>query len=143
MNMLTLEDGELLATISVCIINTAVRDLPTEYSTFKDVFNEGAAAKLSEFRPSLDHEIILKPDTTAPYSPLYNLSQTELEVLQDYIETNLTSGFIRCSKSSSGAPIVFVKRKDGSLRLCVNYCGLNAITIRNQYPLPLIPEIMD
>ena len=129
--MLTLNNSELLVTISVCIINTATRDLLTKYFIFKDVFNESVIMKLSEFRLNLNHKIILKLNITALYSLLYNLSQTKLEVLQDYIETNLISDFIHCFKSSSEALIVFVKKKDGSLHLCVNYYDLNAITIRN------------
>jgi hypothetical protein len=66
-----------------------------------------------------------------------------LEVLKDYIDKNLESGFIRNSKSSAGAPILFVKKKDGSLRLCVDYRGLNKITVKNRYPLPLIPDLID
>ena len=56
---------------------------------------------------------------------------------------NLASGFIKRSSSPTGAPILFIKKKDGTLRLCVNYRGLNAITVQDRYPLPLIPEIMD
>ena len=82
-----------------------------------------------------------QPDQRDP--PLYNLSETELKTLWDYLETNLASGFIRRSTSPAGAPILFVKKKDGSLRLCIDYRGLNAITIQDRYPLPLIPEILD
>ena len=60
-----------------------------------------------------------------------------------YLDENLEKGFIQLSKSLAGAPILFVKKKDGSLCLCVNYRGLNKITIRNRYPLPLIPELLD
>ena len=80
-------------------------------------------------RKGLDHKIKLKPNTTPPYGPLYNLSESELQVLRDYLETNLASGFIRQSNSPMGALILFVKKKDGSLRLCVDYRGINAITI--------------
>ena len=67
----------------------------------------------------------------------------ELETLKTYIETNLANGFIRPSKSPAGAPILFVRKSDGSLRLCVNYRGLNNLTIKNRYPLPLIGESLD
>ncbi len=60
-----------------------------------------------------------------------------------YLETHLITGFIRLSKSPAGAPIFFDKRPDGSLRLCVNYRGLNDLTIKNRYPLPLIGESLD
>ena len=67
----------------------------------------------------------------------------ELETLKTYIETNLANGFIRFSKSLAGAPILFDKKVDGSLRLCVNYRRLNNITIKNRYPLPLVGESLD
>ena len=63
--------------------------------------------------------------------------------MKEFLEENLEKGFIRESKSPAGAPILFAPKKDGSLRLCVDYRGLNAITIKNRYPLPLITEIMD
>jgi hypothetical protein len=63
--------------------------------------------------------------------------------LKEFLEENLEKGFIWESKSPAGAPILFALKKDGSLRLCVDYRGLNAITIKNRYPLPLITEIMD
>ena len=52
-------------------------------------------------------------------------------------------GFIRPSKSLYGAPVLFVKKKDGSLRMCIDYRALNKITIKNRYPLPRIDELLD
>ena len=63
--------------------------------------------------------------------------------MKKYIKENLEKGFIRKSTSPAGAPILFVKKKDGSLRLCVDYRKLNEMTIRNSYPLPLINELLD
>ena len=67
----------------------------------------------------------------------------ELEIFKTYIKTNLANSFIRLSQSPVGAPILFDKKLDGSFRLCVNYRGLNNITIKNRYPLPLIGESLD
>lgn len=67
----------------------------------------------------------------------------KLEVLKAYIETHLKTGFIRPSKSPAGAPILFDKKPDGSHRLCVDYRGLNNLTVKNRYPLPLIGELLD
>ena len=63
--------------------------------------------------------------------------------MKTYIETHLKTGFIRPSKSPAGAPILFDKKPNGSLRLCVDYRGLNNLTIKNRYPLPLIGESLD
>ena len=78
-----------------------------------------------------------------PYGPLYPLSGVELRALSEYLEANLDKGWIRRSESPAGAPILFVKKKDGSLRLCVDYRGLNKITIKNRLALPLISETLD
>jgi hypothetical protein len=63
--------------------------------------------------------------------------------LRKYIKENLAKGFIRKSKSLAGFPILFVLKKDGKLRLCVNYQKLNNITVKNRYLLPNISELQD
>ncbi|SGY15941.1 BQ5605_C012g06708 [Microbotryum silenes-dioicae] len=78
-----------------------------------------------------------------PFGPLYPLSKKELQALSTWIDENLSKGFIRPSTSPAGAPILFVHKKDGSLRLCVDYRGLNAVTLKDQHPLSLIPEALD
>lgn len=71
------------------------------------------------------------------------MSPIELEILYKYLEENIYKGFIRLSKSSAGAPIFFVPKKDRGLRLYIDYRGLNTITVKNYYLLPLIREIID
>ena len=71
------------------------------------------------------------------------MSPMELEELRKYLEENLGKGWIRRSKSPVLAPIVFAKKKDGSIRVCVDYCNLNKVTIKNHYFLPLILELTD
>jgi hypothetical protein len=63
--------------------------------------------------------------------------------LREYLDAALKKGWIRASKSPSAVPILFVLKKDGSDRLCVDYRGLNKVTIKNRYPLPLISELLD
>ena len=75
--------------------------------------------------------------------PIYSLGPMELEILKVYIEINLTNRFIRPSKSPAGAPILFDQKSNGFLRLCVDYRGLNNLTIKNRYPLLLIRESLD
>jgi len=70
------------------------------------------------------------------------MSRTELQTLKEWLEENLSKGFIRASSSPTASPILFVKKTDGSLRLCVIYRGLNAGTIKNRYPLPLLQETL-
>jgi hypothetical protein len=79
---------------------------------------------------------------TPPFGPIYLLSWTELEALKKWLEENLSKGFIQASSSPAGAPILFVKKGNGSLRLCVDYRGLNEGTMKNRYPLPLLHETL-
>ncbi len=90
-----------------------------------------------------EHAIELIEGKQPPYRPIHALSPVELETLKAYLETHLKTGFIRPSKSPTGAPILFDKKPDSSLRLCVNYWSLNNLTIKNRYPLPLIDEALD
>src|SRR2546430_12523243 len=72
-----------------------------------------------------------------------NMSPAELKALEDYINNALTKGWIRESKSPTGVPVLFIPRKSGELRLYVDYRGLNALTVKNHYPLPLINKLLD
>jgi len=74
---------------------------------------------------------------------LYSLSLVELSALQTFIDENLNTGFICPTASSHAAPVLFVKKKVGSLRLCVDFRGLNKITKKDRYPLPLISDLLD
>ena len=94
------------------------------------------------FRSS-DHKIPLKEGKEPPFGPLYGMSREELSELKSYIKENLEKGFIRASSSPAGAPVLFVKKPDGTLRLCVDYRALNNQTIKNRYPLPLVKETLD
>ena len=117
-------------------------ELPSKYSDYAKVFSAEEADKLPEHTAD-DHKIILEDNTMPPHGPIYSLGATELETLRAYIETNLSNGFIRPSTSPAGAPILFVRKPNRGLRLCVDYQGLNKITIKNRYPLPLVGEALD
>jgi hypothetical protein len=114
--------------------------LPKEFQQYEDVFDDKAAAAAPP-ATGVRHDIETTRDP--PFGPLYKLSVRELEVLRRYIEDAIAKGWIRPSTSPAGAPILFVPKKDGTLRLCVDYRGLNKVTIKNRHPLPLISEILD
>ena len=116
--------------------------IPTEYQVFTKVFLKKKANKLPVHGT---HNHTINPESTGdtPFGPLYNLSGNELKVLQDYLADNLVKGFIQTSTSPSGVPILFVKKKDGILQLCIDYQGLNHLTWKNCYPLPLINKALD
>ena len=114
-----------------------------EYSDYNDVFSTENAAKLPENTGMNEHTIELEEGKQLIFGPIYSLGPVELETLKTYIKTNLANGFIRQSKSPAEAPILFDRKPNGSLRLCVDYRGLNNITIKNQYPLSLVGEPLD
>ena len=71
------------------------------------------------------------------------MAPAELKELKVQMEEMVNKGFVRPSTSPWGAPVLFVKKKDGSMRLCIDYRELNKVTIRNQYPLPRIDDLFD
>jgi len=115
--------------------------VPTEYHDRISAFSRANSELLPPHRPS-DHRIKLKEGATAPSGPLYPMSRDQSEVLRDYLQDNLTKGFIRASQSPASSPVLFVKKSDGGLRFCVDYRALNALTVKNRYPLPLISETL-
>ena len=82
-------------------------------------------------------------DSEPTYTPLRRVSPLELEELQKTIKELHESGFIRRSMSPYSAPVLFVRKKDGSLRMCVDYRALNAVTKKARYPIPLVDELLD
>ena len=116
--------------------------VPEEYHEFRDVFSQDKADSLPPHRP-YDLKIDLEVGAEPPLGRMYSLSQSETQSLREFLDENLRIGFIRPSTSAHGAPILFVKKKDGSLRLCVDYRGLKKISKKDRYPLPLISDLLD
>ena len=99
----------------------ASTEIPSKYTDIADVFLPKLAVKLPKHTEINNHTIELIDDQQFSYDSIYNLGSMELETLKAYIENNLTNAFISLFKSSVGAPILFNKKLDGSLRLCVDY----------------------
>jgi len=78
-----------------------------------------------------------------PLGPIYSLSQEELLALRKFIDENVAMGFIRPSRSPHGAPVLFIRKKDGSLRVCCDFRGINRVLKKDRYPLPLINDLLD
>jgi len=108
-------------------------------------FNDLFPNDLTELPPkrNIDHEIKIIENTTPPSQQPFRMSQPELAELKHQLEILLEKGFIRPSKSPYAAPVLFAKKKDGTLRMCVDYRALNKITIKNKYPIPRIDEMLD
>ena len=90
-----------------------------------------------------DNEFTLQDGKTPTVGPIYGLSEKELAEVRSYIKERLAKGHIRESKSPAGYPILFVPKKNGKLRMCVDYRKLNDITIKNSTLLPRINETLD
>ena len=116
--------------------------LPKEYHQFLDVFSRQKADTLP-VHWSYDHKIPLEDEKQLTFEALYSMSQDELKVLQKYLNDHLFKGFIWVSSSLAAALILFVHKSEGGLRFCVDYRGLNAITVKNRYSLPLIKETLN
>src|SRR6202158_5841600 len=118
------------------------RDASTIINEFKEVFPEELPSGLPPSR-DIDHRIELVPGQQPPSRPTYRMSQPEMDELKKQLTELMDKGYIQESKSPYGAPVLFVKKKDGSMRMCVDYRALNKITIKNKYPLPRIDELLD
>jgi len=116
--------------------------IPEEYQDFLEVFTSIEPTAPPPYRDQ-DHHIPLLEGKMPPYEPLRPLNEEKMCDLREYIEVNEERGWIRASTAPAGAPIHFVKKKDGGLRLCVDYRQLNKITVKNRTPLPLIGELLD
>ena len=91
----------------------------------------------------IDFCIDLEPGTRPISIPPYRMAPAELRELKAQLQELLGKGFIRPSASPWGAPVLFVKKKDGSFRMCIDYRQLNKVTIKNKYPLPRIDDLFD
>ena len=116
--------------------------LMPEYREWADVFSTEKSDKLPE-HSSHDHHINLQPETKPPFGPLYSCSESELKTVRESLNKALASGKITRSNSPAAAPILFVPKANGKLRICVDYRGLNKMTIKDKYPLPLMGELRD
>ncbi len=115
--------------------------IPDAYTNYADVFSKEASDMLPPHH-SYDHKIILEAENNLGYSPLYKITAKELETTKQYLVDNLNKGFIAPSQSLFTAPVLFVKKANGSLRFYINYRKLNQITRKDRYPLPLINETL-
>ncbi|KAL5567777.1 hypothetical protein UlMin_024352 [Ulmus minor] len=108
---------------------------------FPDVFPE----ELPGIPPEreISFEIELLPGSAPVSKAPYRMAPAELKELQIQLQELLDKGFIRPSYSPWGAPVLFVKKKDGTLRMCIDYRELNKLTIKNKYPLPRIDDLFD
>ena len=108
---------------------------------FSDVFPKELSGFPPEREVDLSIEIVQRttPISRAPY----RMAPTELKELKTQLQELLDKGFVRPSVSPWGAPVLFVKKKDGTLRMCIDYRQINKVTVKNKYPMPRIEDIFD
>ncbi|KAH9670137.1 Endonuclease [Citrus sinensis] len=121
-------------------------DLPSQppplIQSVLDEFKDVMPPKLPPSR-EVEHEIELEQGAKPPALAPYRMAPPELEELRRQLKDLLDAGYIRPSKAPFGAPVLFQKKKDGFLRMCIDYRALNKITIKNKYPIPLIVDLFD
>ena len=116
--------------------------IPEEYHEYADVFSKSKAETLA-LHCLYDLWIELEKDFHPLVRTIYSLSKFKQEVLKEFINENMTNGFIHLTSSPHRVPVLFVKKKDRSLWLCINFCRLNRITKKDRYLLPLISDLLD
>ena len=118
----------------------SVSDIPT-VNDFPNVFPE----ELPGLPPQREIEFAIDvvPSATPASITPYRMAPLELKELKLQLQELLEKGFIRPNVSPWGAPVIFVKKKDGTLQLCIDYRQLNKLTVKNKYPLPRIDDLFD
>jgi hypothetical protein len=115
--------------------------VPSAYHSRLAFFSKRESDTLAPHR-SIDHKIELTEDNTLGFCHLNKHLVEELKTMRDYLTANLGKGFVVSSKAPFASPVLFARKADGSLRFCVDYRKLNALTKKNRYPLPLIDKTL-
>lgn len=131
----------LLVRIRDVIFEAPSLELVLVVNEFSDVFMEESPSILPKRK--IDFEIELLPDTQPIFIPPYRMAPSKLKELKKKLKDLLEKGFIRPSRSLWDALMLFVRNKDGSLRIVIEYQQLNKMTIENKYPLPRVDELFD
>jgi hypothetical protein len=132
--------NEVSTTTTQPELSISAQQLLKEYSV---VFPAELPKRLPPLRGEADLKIHLIPNSSPPSIPPFRMSTVELAELKKQIDNLLAHGFIKPSLSEYGAPVLFVRKKTGELRMCIDYRRLNAITIKNSYGLPRVEELLD
>ena len=131
------------AQVGALLFDKDPTEVPAEYCDYSNVFSAENIVELLENTGINDHAIELEEGKQPLFDPIYSLRPIELETLKTYIKTNLANSFIQISKFPTRVPILFDRKPNKSFCFCVDYWGLNNITIKNQYLLLLIGKLLD
>ena len=140
LSKITIIEGDLDIKEDDCIM---ILNVASEYPRYMRLFSKELANKLPPHR-KWDHEILLKdPNAKIPNGIIYKTTLEEEEALRRYLHEMVSCGKVRRSRSATAAPVLFVKKKNGELRLCVDYRAINKLTSPNRYRLPRIDELQE
>ncbi|XP_017609662.1 uncharacterized protein LOC108455631 [Gossypium arboreum] len=140
------DEVSYLSTLKIEEIGKSVGEIPKEVGQVLQFFRDVIPAKLPKNLPpkrKVDHRIELVSNMVSPARAPHYMSPPELEELRKQLKELLDVGFIWPSKSPYSAPVLFQKKHDRSLWMCIDYRALNKITVRNRYPIPLIADLFD
>lgn len=118
-------------------VNSVVADILTQ---FDDIFSEPKG--LPPIR-RVEHQIVLKADSIPKQMYPYRYSHTSKDEIEKIVQELLESGVVRHSQSPFASPVLLVKKKDSTWRMCVDYRYLNSLTVKHDYPIPVIDELLD
>ena len=136
--------SEVTAKACSAISNASIdlSTVPKEYHNFLDIFNKEWASTLNPHRP-YDFKIKLEDRPSPLIGSVYSISQTDLQLLCEFLNKHLAMGFIWPLLSPHGTLVLLAWKKDSSLHLCTNFQTLNKITKKDSYPLPCISDLLN
>ncbi|RWR91972.1 hypothetical protein CKAN_02116000 [Cinnamomum micranthum f. kanehirae] len=141
-----LRKGHLTILATLVQAEHNAEDCPAEVRSLLGEFADVMPPELLRELPprrAVDHQIELMPGTRSPTQAPYRMAPSELAELRRQLDELLNASFIQPSKAPYGAPVLFQKKKDGALRMCVDYHALNKITVKNKYHVPLVADLFD
>ncbi|SMR52326.1 unnamed protein product [Zymoseptoria tritici ST99CH_3D1] len=122
------------------------QDVPKEFDNYKHLFDRRAAESLPNlllpYRANSNLPIDFELGSKIPFKKPYLIGEKELAIVRKHIDNLIKKGVIRESKSPCSLPVLLIKKGDGRIRVCINYRAVNAITVKNRYPLPHIRETL-
>ncbi|GBG63467.1 hypothetical protein CBR_g38085 [Chara braunii] len=138
-----LEEQVFVAYVRSVIEPTEKRSMDPAIAKLLEEFKDLTEPPTGTVPWPIQHRIEIEPGSRTPKGAVYRMSPRELEELRKQLDELLEKGWIRPSSSPFGAPVLFVPKKEGELRMCIDYRGLNAITVKNAEPLPRIDDLLD
>ncbi|GBG64197.1 hypothetical protein CBR_g40897 [Chara braunii] len=138
-----LEEQVFVACVRPVIEPTEEKSMDPAIAKLLEEFKDLTEPPIGVVPRPIQHRIEIEPGSRTPKGAVYRISPRELEELRKQLDELLEKGWIRPSSSPFGAPVLFVPKKKGELRMCIDYRGLNAITVKNAEPLPWINDLLD